>query len=65
MKSNKLRIENLKVQSFVTSMQDESVKTIKGGETDPPATNGATGMCMCPFTHTNTWQVDCTYNHCQ
>ncbi|MEO1049748.1 MAG: pinensin family lanthipeptide [Bacteroidota bacterium] len=31
MKNNKLKIEDLKVKSFVTSMKDDQVETVKGG----------------------------------
>ena len=32
MKRKSLKLETLKVQSFVTGMKDEQIKTIKGGE---------------------------------
>lgn len=36
MKNKKLRLDELKVQSFVTSFSDQDARTIKGGEFTQP-----------------------------
>ena len=37
MKKKKLNLENLKVQSFVTSLKEENPNTVKGGTASVPA----------------------------
>ena len=63
MKKNKLSLKSLEVQSFVTSLNGSSSKTIKGGESDngacgPSAACGNTVVCA-----TQALAGDCTIDY--
>lgn len=62
MKNKKLSLDALKVQSFVTSMDDASRQTVKGGDMDHPSNEpcdggGGTGftICRCPGDDTDAY----------
>jgi hypothetical protein len=68
----KLKLGELKVKSFVTSLEDEKAHTVKGGlaETDPKVCPALSDLCDT-FEFTCESQKDCgpysgvyTCNHC-
>ncbi len=78
-KKTKLSLDDLKVQSFVTSIDENEGRKVKGGYTDPPLCNsnftcnfkcGDTAYWECGDTEfcTNTCGPDTlctqTYGHC-
>ena len=52
MKTNKLKLNDLKVNSFVTALDEKNVKTVQGGVS-----------YTCP-THINTCPTQPGYTHC-
>lgn len=67
MKNNKLHIAKLKVQSFVTSIDDEKSATVKGAEhsalgTCPTGSACDTGVGLCTPTYGSTCARDCQHS---
>lgn len=50
MKKTQLKIADLKVQSFVTSVEEQKSETVKGGSGGPVVTNGGGQAQICTNT---------------
>ena len=62
MKKQKLTLSNLKVESFVTSLNSSGIKTIQAGLKVVYDSSGATGSPTCPDIPAPTYPVqDCYY----
>ena len=48
MKANKLKLKDLKVNSFVTSLNKENAQTVQGGKSFPTQCSIIVGSFPCP-----------------